>query len=169
MPKSKRRIRDEFWFVAIVLGIVAFALLADWWEEHAVIGWTVVGILLAVLMFLAYRFASLRGWLGRQVKSAAKKAVFEEEASAREPLPQDKREEVLRRAHYRCENERCSYRGKPHIHHIDMNNSNNHLSNLIALCPNCHQKAHKGSFTATQLGNWVRRDLQRRRSRRTEI
>ena len=169
MPRGKRRTRDEFWVALLFIGILVFAVLADWWKENAAIGWTVIGVLSVLLAFFAYRYASFRGWLGRQVKSATVKAVFEEEASAREPLPQDKREEVLRRAHYRCENERCSYRGKPHIHHIDMNNSNNHLSNLIALCPNCHQRAHKGSFTATQLGNWVRRDLQRRRSRRTEI
>ena len=71
------------------------------------------------------------------------------------------REEVLARASNRCENERCNYRGKPHIHHIDRNNSNNNLSNLVALCPNCHQKAEDGIFTESQLHNWVRRDNQR--------
>ncbi len=166
MPKGKRRIRGEFWFAAIFLGLLAFALLADWWEENAVIGWTVIGVLFVLLAFFAYRYASFRGWLGRQVKSAAKKAAFEDVASEREPLPQDTRNEVLKRARYRCENERCSYKSKPHIHHIDMNNSHNRLSNLIALCPNCHQKAHDGVFTETQLYNWVRRDLQRRKSRR---
>ena len=169
MPKSRRKVKDGFWFALVFIAIIVYALLADWWKENAILGWIILSILLIAAGFFLYRFASLRGWLGRQVKDTVQKAVFDEVASAREPLPQDKREEVLRRAHYRCENERCSYRGKPHIHHIDMNNSNNHLSNLIALCPNCHQKAHKGSFTATQLGNWVRRDLQRRRSRRTEI
>jgi len=164
---KRRSIREGFWIALFFIFFVVYALLADWWKENAILGWITLGILLAVFAFLLYRFAPLRGWLGRQVKSTAKKAVFEDVASEREPLPQDKRNEVLKRARHQCENERCSYKGKPHIHHIDMNNSNNYLSNLIALCPNCHQKAHKGDFTATQLGNWVRRDLQRLRSKRT--
>lgn len=163
---KRRSIREGFWIALFFIAVVVYALLADWWTENAILGWTILGTLLAVFAFLLYRFASLRGWLGRQVKSATEKAVFEDVASAREPLPQAKRNEVLKRARYHCENERCSYKGKPHIHHIDGNNSHNHPSNLIALCPNCHQKAHDGVFTESQLHNWLRRDLQRLKSRR---
>lgn len=163
---KRRSIREGFWFALVFIAIIVFALVSDWWKENAVVGWTILGILLAVLAFLVYRFASLRGWLGRQVKGIAEKAVFEDVATAREPLPQGIRSEVLKRASYHCENERCNYKGKPHIHHIDMNNSHNGLSNLIALCPICHQKAHDGVFTETQLYNWVRRDFQRLKSRR---
>ncbi len=163
---KRRSIREGFWFALIFIAIVIYALLADWWKENATLGWIILGILLAVLAFLLYRFASLRGWLRRQVKSVAQKAVFEEVASGREPLPQDKRNEVLKRASNRCENERCNQKVNPHIHHIDGNNSHNNLSNLIALCPNCHQKAHNGIFTESQLHNWVRRDFQRLKSRR---
>lgn len=41
--------------------------------------------------------------------------------------------------------EQCGYDTEPSIlgvHHIDMNHSNNALSNLIVLCPNCHSIAH---------------------------
>jgi len=163
---KRRPIREGFWIALVFIAVVTYSLAADWWKENTTLGWIILGILLAVFAFLLYRFASLRGWLGRQVKGVAKKAVFEDVASAREPVPQDKRNEVLKRARYRCENERCIYKGKPHIHHIDMNNSHNHLSNLIALCPNCHQKAHGGVFTESQLLNWVRRDSQQLKSRR---
>ena len=163
---KQRSIREGFWIALVFIAIVIFSLAADWWKDNAILGWIILGILLTVSAFLLYRFASLRGWLGRQVKSVAEKAVFEEVASDREPLPQYIREEVLRRARYRCENERCNYKQKPHIHHIDMNNSNNHLSNLIALCPNCHQRAHDGKFTQSQLFNWARRDFKRLKSRR---
>ncbi len=163
---KRRSIREGFWFALIFLAIVIYALLADWWKDNATLGWIILGILLVVFAFLLYRFALLRGWLGQQLKSVVEKAVFEEVASGREPLPQDKRNEVLQRARYNCENEGCNQKVKPHIHHIDGNNSNNHLFNLIALCPNCHQKAHKGIFTESQLHNWVKRDFQRFKSRR---
>jgi len=164
---KRRYIREGFWFALIFIAIIVFALVSDWWKENAVVGWTILGILLAVLAFLVYRFASLRGWLGRQVRGIAEKAVFEDVATAREPLPQGMRREVLERANYRCENERCNYKGRPHIHHIDGNNSNNRISTLIALCPNCHQKAHDGIFSESQLINWVRRDFARLRAKRT--
>jgi len=31
-----------------------------------------------------------------------------------------------------------------HIHHIDRNRRNNHLGNLVLLCPSCHRKFHAG-------------------------
>jgi 5-methylcytosine-specific restriction endonuclease McrA len=161
MPRRRRQIKEEVWFWVIFAVIVIYALLAEWWKEHAVIGWTILVILIAAGIFALYRYASVRGWIKRQVKETVEKTIFEETATGREPLPQNTREEVLKRARNRCENEQCNYRGKPHIHHIDNNNSNNNLSNLIALCPNCHQKAHDGVFTETQLINWVRRDYKR--------
>jgi len=35
---------------------------------------------------------------------------------------------------------RCAVCGgdRPHIHHIDEDSSNNHIYNLVPLCPNCH-------------------------------
>jgi len=166
---KRRPIREGFWIALVFIAIVIFSLVADWWKENATLGWIILGILLAVFAFLLYRFASLRGWLGHQAKSVAEKAIRGDVASAREPVPQDKRNEVLKQARYRCENERCNQKVRPHIHHIDMNNSNNHLSNLIALCPNCHQRAHDGKFTESQLLNWVRRDFKRLKSRRATV
>ena len=164
---KRKRIRDEVWFAIVFVAIIVFALIANWWKEHSTLGWIIVGILLVIVAFLAYRFASVRGWLGRQAKSVATKAVFEPVASGREPLPPNKREEVLKRARFRCENGRCNYKGQPHIHHIDGNNSHNNLSNLVALCPNCHRQAHDGVLTESQLYNWVRRDFQRLKSKRS--
>jgi len=163
---KKRSMREGFWIAVIFVAILAFAILADWWKENAILGWSILGALAIVFAFLLYRYASVRGWIGRQVKDIAVKAVFEDAASEREPLPQETREGVLIRARGRCENEHCNYKGKPHIHHIDGNNSHNRFVNLIALCPNCHQKAHDGVFTESQLVNWVRRDWKRQKSRR---
>ncbi|MFC1955778.1 HNH endonuclease [Chloroflexota bacterium] len=168
MPNPRRKVKDEFWFGAIFIALIVYALLAEWWKEHSVLGWIILGVLVAVAGYILYRYASLRGWLGRQVKDTVQKAVFEKVASDREPLTQYERNAVLRRAQYKCENERCNFQGKPHIHHIDANNQNNKLGNLIALCPNCHQKAHDGKFTESQLFNWARRDYKRLQARRAQ-
>ena len=166
MPEPRKKVKDEIWFGVIVGAIFIYALLADWWQENVVLGWIILVILIAIGLFIIYRYATVRGWLGRQVKETVAKVVFEEVASAREPLPTRTREEVLKRARSKCENEQCNYNGKPHIHHIDAHNSHNNLGNLIALCPSCHQKAHDGIFKETQLINWVRRDYKRLQSNR---
>lgn len=41
--------------------------------------------------------------------------------------------------------------GHFHIHHIDENPSNNDISNLLLLCPNCHSKITKGEIPQTQV------------------
>ena len=161
MPNPRKKIRQEVWIWSIVGAIFIYALLVDWWKQNVVLGSIILVILIAIGIFLLYRYATLRGWLGRQVKNTVSKVVFEKVASEREPLPIATREEVLERARSRCENEQCNYNGKPHIHHIDANNSHNNLGNLVALCPNCHQKAHEGILVESQLINWVRRDYKR--------
>ena len=83
MPKARKKVKDEFWFAIIFIGIFVFVLLADWWKENAVLGWIILSILLIAAGFFLYRFASLRGWLGRQAKDTAKKIVFKEVASSR--------------------------------------------------------------------------------------
>ncbi len=167
MPKRSRKVKEDFWVWAIAAAIVVYALLASWWKEHAVLGWIILSVLLVLMVYVLYRYASLRGWLGHQVKNTIQKAISDEVASDREPLSSGQRDAILKRAKYRCENESCSYQGKPHIHHIDMNNQNNNLNNLIALCPSCHQKAHDGKFTQSQLFNWARRDFKKLQARRT--
>lgn len=168
MPKPRKKVKDEIWFGVIIGAFVVYALLAEWWQQNAVLGWIILVILIAIGVFVLYRYASLRGWFGRQVKDTVQKVVFDKVASAREPLSQYERAAVLRRSQSRCENESCKYQGKPHIHHIDMNNSNNNLANLIALCPSCHQQAHDGKFTQSQLFNWARRDYKSLQARRTQ-
>jgi len=56
-------------------------------------------------------------------------------------LPSGKRSQVLIRARGRCEKCGKDLQGiHPPVHHKDGDPSNNDLSNLIALCPNCHSK-----------------------------
>jgi len=98
MPKPRKKIKNEIWFGVIVGAIVVYALLAEWWQQNAVLGWIILGILIAIGIFVLYRYARLRGWLGRQVKDTVQKVVFDKVASAREPLSPYERDEVLRRS-----------------------------------------------------------------------
>jgi len=159
MAKGQRRIRPEFWFVLIFLALLAYALIADWWKGHAVLGWVIVGIVVAVLAFSLYRFPAFRGLFLRTAKKAGESIAYgnRKEASDREPLRPELREHILKRAGYKCENPDCKEHVKPEIHHIDGNNSHNNPRNLIALCPNCHDRAGDGVYTNSQLRNWVRR------------
>ena len=155
MAKRKRRTREEFWVGLIFVALLAYALIADWWKEHAVLGWTIVAVIVAMLVFSIYRFPAFRRWLFMGAKKAGQSIVYETEAPGREPLPSDLRERILKRAHHRCENPDCRAHINPHIHHIDCDNSNNRPRNLIALCPNCHTRAHHGVYSPSQLRNWV--------------
>jgi len=157
VAQRQRRIRQEFWVGLIVVALLAYALIADWWKEHAVLGWVIVGTVVALLAFSIYRFRAFRSWLFRGAKKAGEAIVYGTKASGREPIPSDKRRRILQRARYRCENPSCRPNVRPHIHHIDFDNSNNNLRNLIALCPNCHQQAHDGDFGFSQLRNWAKR------------
>lgn len=53
----------------------------------------------------------------------------------REALPKKTRDALLDEYDHRCAV--CGSE-RPHIHHVDEDPSNNDLSNLLPLCPNCH-------------------------------
>jgi phosphate/sulfate permease len=163
---GKKRVRSEFIFAVIFIALVAFALLADWWKTHAAIGWTIVALLILALIFAIIRFSSFRHQVNNTIKNVGEKIIYEDEASEREPVPDKVRKEIYNRANYCCENPDCRHKTTIHIHHIDMNHSNNDFNNLIALCPTCHDKAHKGIFTTTQLRNWLRADFHQLKQRR---
>ena len=157
MPKGQRRIRTEFWAVLIFVALLAYALIAGWWKEHAVLGWIITGSIVAILAFSTYRFPAFRRLLFKTAKKAGESIMYEAAVSEREPMPKNIRSHILQRARNRCENPDCNSNVPPHIHHIDNDNSNNNLRNLIALCPNCHARAHRNEYSNSQLRNWGQR------------
>ncbi len=156
MAKGKRRVREGVIFASAFIGIILLALVLDWWQEHAVIGWAIIGVIIAIFLFSLYRFPAFRGWVFKKGVSTSKKAVFTDEAPGREPIPQNLYNRVMQRADNRCQNPDCKYKGKPEVHHINRNNRDNRFWNLIALCPNCHTDAHRDKFSFSQLRNWNR-------------
>ena len=164
MYTKKQKIRSEIIVLAIVAIIIAFAFFANWWKTHSAVGWSIVAVLIAAFGFSLYKYPPFRDLITRNIKQTSKKIIFEDVASSREPLPNGVRSEVIKRSNHRCENPDCR-NAFIHIHHVDMNNSNNKLTNLIALCPNCHAKAHDGIFTTTQQRNWLWADYRLRTNR----
>lgn len=64
----------------------------------------------------------------------------------RESIPQSLRTKLLLKCRGKCEICGLDFDSdgvKPQIHHKDGDPSNNRLSNLIVVCPNCHSKLHK--------------------------
>ncbi|MBN2238748.1 MAG: HNH endonuclease [Dehalococcoidales bacterium] len=162
MAKGKRKVKEGFWVVIAFIAIIVFALISSWWKENAVLGWVIVACIIIGFSFSMYRFPSFRAKVLGTAKSTSKNIIFEEEeAIAREPMPQKLRQQILNRADNRCENPECKARVRPHVHHIDGNNSHNVPRNLIALCPNCHTAAHHGQFSNSQLRNWVNTSWER--------
>lgn len=75
----------------------------------------------------------------------------------RKELTQRKKHEIkYERANEVCEVCETNTKGTPlglHIHHIIplKEDGTNNDSNLIAVCPNCHDRAHGGAFSKTEL------------------
>ena len=72
----------------------------------------------------------------------------------RTPIPQGKVKHLMIRAKGHCEKCGVDLKGlNPYIHHKNQDPSENKMSNLIVLCPNCHRKAHynkDGTITKTR-------------------
>ncbi len=164
MARERRSVRPGFIVGLVFIVIFLLALILDWWEEHTTIGWTILGILVALFMFSLYKFPKFRSWVVRKSISVGKKVVYEDSTPAREPIPPSLYNKVMHRANYHCENPDCKNKTKPEIHHINKNNSDHRIWNLIALCPNCHKEAHNtDKFSHSQLRNFVRDSYNRQR------
>ncbi len=86
MPNPRKKVKGEFWVGVIVAVVIGWTLLAMWWKEHPVLGWIILVVLLAVSGYVLYKYASVRGWLGRQVKETVHGVVFEQGAPKREQI-----------------------------------------------------------------------------------
>lgn len=64
------------------------------------------------------------------------------EKKAGRRVAKHKKKEVIAIRGYKCEC--CGYDKFVECHHKDCNCTNNELSNLMLLCPNCHKEVHLG-------------------------
>ena len=167
MYRGRRRVRKEFVVAIIITNGLILVLVAGSWLDNWMAVWIVVALLGILLAFSGYRCIISRRSVWLLIKRIGHRMVFNNAPPSREPLPSRLRIGIMERANYLCENPDCGYRGKPVIHHINMNNSHNSVFNLIALCPNCHQEAHWGNLTCSQLRNWVNKDYRQLKLRQS--
>ena len=167
MASRQPRIRPGFWIGLAFVALLAYALIADWWKEHAVLGQIILGTAAVALAVCLWRSPRFRSLVFGTVKKAAKGVVYEPEESTtacgRDPLNPELREYVLGRADNRCENPNCTRRVPLKIHHIDGNRNHNVPKNLIALCGTCHDLSEIGEYPPHQLKSWIWKSQQRRR------
>jgi hypothetical protein len=72
----------------------------------------------------------------------------------RPTVPAGVRREILIEANYRCAVPRCMTALAIDVHHIDEDPSNNDPSNLIALCPTCHNAFHRKVYAVEAIRFW---------------
>jgi len=155
---SERRAQSLAILITAVL--IGGFFIVRWFRENPVQGWLIVVAIVGILGFSIYRFPAFRSSLFRTAKKSADSLVQEKKVAVREPIPQHMRDRIMERARGRCENPLCTLNTRPDIHHIDFNNSNNSVRNLIALCPSCHRSAHDGVHGPSQLMNWLQSSWQ---------
>jgi hypothetical protein len=56
-----------------MIAIIIFALIAQWWKEHAVIGWTIVGILVLVFIYTLVRHPPFRTRVTKAIKQTGRR------------------------------------------------------------------------------------------------
>ena len=159
MYHRRKQRRNDFRALVITLILIALVFIASYLVNNPVIGWTVLGLIIAItLIFIIFKFNSHA--------NSNQKIPSQYITQERVPIPPYKRSELYSRSLRRCENPVCHARGELQVHHVDMNHSNNNLYNLVVLCPNCHQEAHNGNITCTQIHNWINMDWYQLRQRR---
>ena len=164
MPQPQRRIRQEFWIGLIVVALVAYALIADWWKEHAALGWVILALVLVLLAFLLYRFPGFRARLFNALKTAIPRAIHESTptstSQSTRALTQSERDLFIYCIGNRCEKPGCPERNVHEVHHIKpkQEGGKNTVWNLIVLCPTCHTLAQKNIPSRSTQRFWLKGD-----------
>ncbi len=137
-----------------------YALLAQVFEKYGIIAWSLLGVFGALFIFGIVKSASFRRKVGDAAKRLFKFTIelisSGGERKIRTKIPKHIKEEIMRRAGYRCQYPGCGVRENLEHHHIDGDPSNHNPSNLIVLCPNHHRKAQKGIYRREQLKAWAK-------------
>ena len=105
--QGKRSVRDGVIYGAVLVSILVFALLLDWWKEHAAIGQTIVGVALVAFFASPYKFPEFRTWILKRAKSTGEKAVYKVGEPPREQVSRRMYNAVMARMGGRCENPDC--------------------------------------------------------------
>jgi hypothetical protein len=173
MGQGQRRFRPEFWIILIFVALVAYALIADWWKEHEVLGRVVVGVVVALLAVCLWRFPTFRARLVTPLKTAIDGLIRQppeptEPTPARgpesvteftpvRPLTQRDRDLFFEYIGHRCEKPNCRESNVHNIHHITprQEGGRHDVWDLIVLCPTHHEYADNKIPPRSRQRHWA--------------
>ena len=147
---------------------MAYALIANWWKEHPVLGWVILGLVLALLAFLLYRSQGLHARLFNVLKNAVGRAIHEptpaSTSQSTRALTQTERDLFIYYIGNRCEKPGCPERNVHEVHHMKPREEGgkNTVWNLIVLCPTCHTLAQKNIPSRSTQRFWVQQHSNQR-------
>jgi hypothetical protein len=145
---NRRKKRDEaIYFTFIVIALLVWLLI-----EAGYAAWVIGGLVFVVIVFI---LLILRRFGLLSVKHRGRIDGSNSHLKERRAVPSSVRLQVFSRANSKCENPGCNYSGALVIHHIDGNPAHNTMHNLIAICPICHDRIHRGEFSSSTLCSWL--------------
>ena len=184
MANGQRRIRPEFWIGLIFVALLAYALIADWWKGHTVLGRVVVGVVVAVLGLCLWRFEGFRARVFNGVKTTIDGLIHQPpkpieptpvpgpestpEFTPVRPLTQSDRDLYFDYIGHRCEKPNCREGNVHEIHHITprQEGGRNDVWNLIVLCPTHHKYADNNIPPRSRQRHWTGLDRHKEARRR---
>ena len=173
MAQGQRRFKSEFWIILIFVALVAYALIADWWKEHVVLGRVILGIVVAVLALSLWRFPAFRARLVTPLKTAIDGLIHQSpeqiestpapgaesttEFTPVRPLTQSDRDLFFEYIGHRCEKPNCRESNVHEIHHITPRpeGGRHDVWNLIVLCPTHHKHADNNIPPRSRQRHWA--------------
>ena len=164
-----RKTRQTVGFAIVVVFVILILVMFVQAEKHG--SWVWLFLLAAVLACIGL---SVKYPLFRSVMTDSLGAVRywwdtwgSSQKKERRAIPMEIQRQVLDRAANRCEcrsPRRCPSTRRNDFHHIDVNPSNNVISNIIYLCPNHHRDAHRSEISQEVQRRWAGMRSRRARS-----
>ena len=144
-------------FIATLLVLVSYS------EKYGVWVWAFPPVIIAVIAGLSIRYQGVRS-VAASAGAGALDAIGEwwktsgsGRTKERRSIPAEIKRIVLERANGVCEHPDCARKTRNHFHHIDENPSQNIRSNIVYICPNHHDEAHRGLIPQSEQKRWARR------------
>lgn len=158
MTKQAKQTLGFFLAVVIVVALLAMVVFSD---KYGAWVWAIPAILVILLVALAIRYGAIRTLALGALDAIGhwSQASGSERIKERVSIPAEIRRQVRERAGDVCEVPDCGRRTRNHFHHIDENPSHNVRSNIVYICPNHHDDAHRGILTRAEQQRWARRRL----------
>ncbi len=169
MTKQAKQTLGSIIVIATIVLLLSMVVLAG---EYGAWVWIVPPLLIAIIVGLSFRYSGFRSvvvaattgaldaigqwWTSSSRSNRSKERVH---------IPADIRRFVTERSNGVCEHPDCARKTRNHFHHVDEDPSRNIRTNIVYICPNHHDDAHRGLITREEQKRWARRRPKKREIR----